>query len=202
MMGLCEELHININELLSGERLSEDSYDRKAEENMMNLMEENRKQREHNRWSGIGTFIGLLAVFIMIGYTMLISAGFHNVYLSVLVDIPSLLVDIIILVLILEPVGLLPDFLRGFQIAFKGRTGLTDEQTGRALVAYKYAVRILLLAGPVSTIVQFIVMLHQLTDPSSLGPTIAVAAITMLYALAIAIILSFVELKIRLEMCD
>ena len=37
MMPLCEILQITVNDLLTGERVSEDDYQKKAEENMMNL---------------------------------------------------------------------------------------------------------------------------------------------------------------------
>lgn len=45
MLPLCQALHITVNELLTGERLSDAAYKTKAEENMMNLMQE----REENR---------------------------------------------------------------------------------------------------------------------------------------------------------
>ncbi|MBR1391585.1 MAG: helix-turn-helix transcriptional regulator [Lachnospiraceae bacterium] len=198
MVSLCEELRININELLSGERLSKDSYDRKAEENMMNLMEENKTQREKLWWNVIGTLIGLLAVFAMIGYTVIVSAGFNNFYLYELIDIPSLLMDLIALAIILGAAGLMKDFFRGFQIAFKGRGKLTNAELDRALIAQKYAIRILLLTGPLTVLVQLSVILHQLSSPDALGSPIAIAIISLLYAFALAIILSFVELRIRL----
>lgn len=40
MMPLCDALGITVNELLSGERLSEQTYQAKAEENMVRLMRE------------------------------------------------------------------------------------------------------------------------------------------------------------------
>lgn len=49
LMPLCELLQINVNELLSGEKLSHDNYSQKAEENIMNLMEENRKHRKKRK---------------------------------------------------------------------------------------------------------------------------------------------------------
>ena len=45
MLPLCEILGISVNELLSGERLSEASYREKAEDNMMNLMEEGEQNK-------------------------------------------------------------------------------------------------------------------------------------------------------------
>ena len=38
MLPLCEALDIGVNDLLSGERISDIDYKKKAEENMMNLM--------------------------------------------------------------------------------------------------------------------------------------------------------------------
>ncbi len=40
MLPLCEILKINVNELLSGKRLSEDNYQSKAEENLASLVKE------------------------------------------------------------------------------------------------------------------------------------------------------------------
>lgn len=42
MMELCDILGINVNELLSGERINMEKYQKKAEENLMNLQ----KQKE------------------------------------------------------------------------------------------------------------------------------------------------------------
>lgn len=40
MMPICEALQINLNELFSGEKLTDADYKKKAEENMMNLVKE------------------------------------------------------------------------------------------------------------------------------------------------------------------
>lgn len=46
MIPLCEELNINVNELLSGERIKKEDYSMKAEENMMKLLEEKRESKK------------------------------------------------------------------------------------------------------------------------------------------------------------
>ena len=48
LQPLCKELSVNLNELLSGERLSEESYNGKAEDNMVQLIKdsENEKKKE------------------------------------------------------------------------------------------------------------------------------------------------------------
>lgn len=46
MLPLCEALGINVNELLTGERISEKNYIEKAEENMMNLVHEAQESKK------------------------------------------------------------------------------------------------------------------------------------------------------------
>lgn len=65
MLPLCDALHINVNELLSGERLADTNYQKKAEENMINLIkekEENKKNLKLSVFTGITT----TAVFIVL----------------------------------------------------------------------------------------------------------------------------------------
>ena len=68
MMPLCEILQITVNDLLTGERVSEDDYQKKAEENMMNLMkenEENKKQMILSVICGVITIIAVCALVII-----------------------------------------------------------------------------------------------------------------------------------------
>ena len=46
LLPLCNELDITVNELLSGERVSEEDYRKKAEENMVNLMREAQERKK------------------------------------------------------------------------------------------------------------------------------------------------------------
>jgi len=46
LLPLCEELEITVNELLAGERVSEEEYQRKAEETMVNLVKEAQESRK------------------------------------------------------------------------------------------------------------------------------------------------------------
>ncbi len=47
MMPLCEKLKINLNELFSGERLTDIDYKKKAEENIMKFIEEAEKKKNN-----------------------------------------------------------------------------------------------------------------------------------------------------------
>lgn len=69
LLPLCKELDISVNELLSAERLSDTEYQQKAEENMMNLMQE----REENRKKFWLTFvIGIMAAVSFITLLLIV----------------------------------------------------------------------------------------------------------------------------------
>ena len=69
MLELCDLLKINVNELLSGERLMADSYDKRAEENLLamkrELEEKNRQMLRVEYWVTFPVVLaGLVMVFV------------------------------------------------------------------------------------------------------------------------------------------
>lgn len=66
MMPLCEILDINVNELLSGERLAEEAYKQKAEENMMNLVKEAQESKKKIILSAMVAVLSLVAAVPLI----------------------------------------------------------------------------------------------------------------------------------------
>ncbi len=70
MMPLCDTLHINVNELLSGERLTDSEYQRKAEENIMDLV----KEREESKKKIILSVIEC-ALTLLSGTTLILLTG-------------------------------------------------------------------------------------------------------------------------------
>lgn len=46
LLPLCEELDLSVNELITGERIADQDYRKKAEENMMDIMRKNQKSKE------------------------------------------------------------------------------------------------------------------------------------------------------------
>lgn len=62
MLPLCDILNITVNDLLSGEKVSEVNYQRKAEENMMNLVKENEENKKLMALSVVCGVITIIAV--------------------------------------------------------------------------------------------------------------------------------------------
>lgn len=71
MMPLCEILKINVNELLFGEKLSNDNYREKAEENMMNLVREKEESKKRIIMSFVVAIMCASVLFVcvlLVGY--------------------------------------------------------------------------------------------------------------------------------------
>ena len=66
LLELCEALHINVNELLSGEKVSSDNYHRKAEENMLQLIDKSKKEQNNHKWNILGVLLELFIVFLLV----------------------------------------------------------------------------------------------------------------------------------------
>ena len=62
MLPLCEALGITVNDLLSGQLVTENEYKKKAEENMMDLMKENEENKKRFALSMICGIITIIAV--------------------------------------------------------------------------------------------------------------------------------------------
>ena len=62
MLPLCERLGISVNDLLSGEKVTESNYQKKAEENMTNLMKENAENKRKFAVAAINGVITIIAV--------------------------------------------------------------------------------------------------------------------------------------------
>ena len=65
-LPLCRELDITVNELLAGERVAEEDYKKKAEENMMNLVKEAQESRKKIILSALVAALAILAALPLV----------------------------------------------------------------------------------------------------------------------------------------
>lgn len=78
MLPLCDVLHITVNDLLSGAKISQTDYQKKAEENMMNLMKENEENKKRMALSiicGVITIIAVCALVVIAAYLKMPTAA-------------------------------------------------------------------------------------------------------------------------------
>lgn len=74
MLPLCEILHITVNDLLSGEKISETDYQRRAEENMKDLIRENEENKKRMMLSVVCvtlTVISVCALLVIASFLVL-----------------------------------------------------------------------------------------------------------------------------------
>ena len=70
LLPLCKELDITVNELLSGARVSEEEYQKKAEENMVNLVKEAQESKKKIIMSamvGVLVIVAAVPLFVVAG---------------------------------------------------------------------------------------------------------------------------------------
>ena len=77
MLPLCGALDITVNDLLTGEKISASNYQKKAEENMMDLIKENQENKKRMILSiicGVITIIAVCSLVIIASYLELPAA--------------------------------------------------------------------------------------------------------------------------------
>ena len=180
LLGLCEVLGINVNELLSGERLSLEDYHGKAEENMVNLIKENDKNRTTSLWTVILSFICLIVLLCITIVSM-------NGSICWFLDLVSLFQIVAFTMIIMILSGSVKDFFYSYKICYGKSTNITPEQIRRSYAAYKITFASILITGGISTLLAIVAIigLSSNNDYVSLGPNLAVASLTILYALII-----------------
>ncbi len=181
MENLCEILKINVNELLSGERLPEKDYNKKAEENMMSLIQESSESKTS---VAKGIFLGTLGVvgLLFVVVLMIISWG-GVVAISYFIDVPTAFYIILASFLILAMSGMWKDFWRAFKIAWEKQTITNVSQIKKCMLAIKTEIIALAMSGMVMTAISFVEFLRRLSDPEMIGPFLAMAFLSIFYGL-------------------
>ncbi len=186
LLELCQVLDINVNELLSGEKLSDDSYHGKAEENMMTLMKEKQNSGRVNAIVGM-----ILGVLFVLGTAWMTAGNILWYY-----DMPSLILITVLLLILLFMCGLTKDFFKGIAFFFGKNKEMEEAELCRSRAALKLVLIALPIDGLVASLIAIVAIIGKLTDPSALGPNIAVAILTLLYSLVLEVLLLPVAAKL------
>lgn len=187
LLDLCKALDVSLNELLSGEKLSQDKYGGKAEENMIHLMEENAKQKSTNRWTIVGTIIGIILLCVALIYTIIQSAGVRAI--TWFLDFPSFMLVTGIPMIVLAAAGMVKDFFYGFRICYDAEYEASKQEALQAYVAIKIVMKTSILTGGVMAAINIVLILGTLADIYTMGLCLAVALISIIYSLLLNILL-------------
>ena len=117
---LCKTLGITMNELLSAERLTENNYHEKAEENIVQLMRITESNKKEEKNLVLRTVLGMIALVIVILGVICFSGGLD--LLISLLDFPSMIVLLVASMLMIGLGGQMKYFLISFGMALTVRT--------------------------------------------------------------------------------
>ena len=93
LLPLCNELEITVNELLTGERISQQNYKKKAEENMVNMI---REKEENKQKILLTTMIGVISTITFV--TLLLVVCFYS-------DVITLPIKMVLMVIAISVFG-------------------------------------------------------------------------------------------------
>lgn len=134
-------------------------------------------------------FISILAI-ILVTVILGSSWGFSPFFgLNHFVDLPSLLIILLICIPLLISSGLFKDFNNAFRIALNKKAEYGLIEIKRAIEAVSLTIKTLLCAGIFLFAASLLQILKMLSDLTELGPTIAVALLTLIYTLIFALML-------------
>ena len=197
IIPLCQTLHINVNELLSGERLPEDGYSKKAEENMMSLIQETENTKRNSN-SRMILIITVIAIVLCVGYMILTNMG-----LSMglwFLDYPTATILLVMAVLFLLATGLGRPFLQSFRMVTGRQREITESELCLAKAAVKLVSSTLLWVGLLESCIGLITIMLNYSptfDADAMCVSISVALLGPLYGILGVLLL--LPIRMRLE---
>lgn len=204
MESLCDVLKINVNELLSGERLPSKDYNKKAEENMMSLMQESSENYKREKREMLLLVLGTLAIFIVIILTIVMWGGVAAI--GNFIDTPTLFYVLIITSLVLLLSGMFKDFLKAFPLAIKRGDIVSSVQIKRSLLAVKTTITAVNVTAVLSFFIALVTSLKGwvdiLLEPEPILIWIAVALLNMVYALVITLMLLPIYIRLKSKLAE
>lgn len=195
MVNLCDILGISVNELLSGERLSSFAYNEKAEENIMTLMQERSESEKKNRKQTVLNFFLVLVLIGLLMVFMLIPLWNGGLAMSYFIDIPSLVVDVLLMILMIMAAKKQKDFFRIFRTRIH-KSPMTELEVKESKDAAGFAVKAVFLSGGIQVIIYFINWMRMYQDVSKWGPNLAVMVLSIFYSMILAAILLILRERI------
>lgn len=196
IMPLCEILNINVNELLSGEHLTQDTYNEKAEENIMNLMKDSEEQKKRNVKDivvSIGLIIAFVGFFISLQLPSVASIIENFLFF---IDAVAFGQIIFLLIFLLYFAGYLKDF--GHAFAFLIHKADNHQKLEDAINAVSIAKNILIVSGVFCSIYSIIHTIYFETNMNNIVLTrliidMAISLYPIFYAIIGVIILMIVK---------
>lgn len=205
IIPLCETLHINVNELLSGERLPEDGYSKKAEENMMSLIHETEICKKKSNNSLLIILVTVMAVLLGVGLTIVGNMGTSAGNAAIFIDLPILFPMLIVSILFLLGTKLGRPFLQSFVIVAGKKKTVSETDIIQGNAAIRMVSNTFIAMGVLESVVGLIAILFWIDSSAPdfievLGISITIALLSILYGTIGYLLLLPIRMKLE-AMC-
>ena len=202
LQDVCDVLKITINELLAGEDFSEYSekeYMKKAEDNVIGLMQEVNEIKETKRGGLLGV---LCSIPIMIGamvLTLLHVVGATNIVYFF--NVPTIFYMAGLFLFILGVTGAFPKYIAGYKCLFNIRKYNRNEMC-KIVCTLEYVRKLTWTIGFAIFMINVMAISINYTHLEVIGPFLAGAVVSPFYTIIVEFIHSYILYKCRLTMTD
>ncbi len=200
MEELCKILQINVNEILSGERLLSQEYSKKAEENIISIMQESSENYKRDIREWFRFMIGVAALAFVVWLTIIMWGGFGAV--GYFIDIPIFIYVLTMTVLVMGIAGVLKDFIKAFPLALKKFASTEVRQLEKSLLALKTAMVTINVVGAMTFGIGVVTACRALSDMADFGVHVLIAMLSILYGLAVTLVLIPVYMRLKAKLIE
>lgn len=137
--------------------------------------------------------LSVLAVVLCFVLIQFVNAG----RISSFVDVTSMAFLVMLVVPILLSSGLLKDLNNAVRLVLGKRKEASMLELKRAKLAVDTTIRVSVYSSIFVTMLELVVLLHNMSDPVYLGPMISMSLLIMLYAMVIGLL--FMPIRAKLE---
>lgn len=145
--------------------------------------------------------VSIILGIILLGTTGSGNGWFDLHQLIFLLDPPSLIIMLVFTVPVLFKSGVWNDFKRAWRLLSRKYTCHLSELR-RTLDVVEMMQKQVIYAGVICMLMTFITIMHSLSDLASLGSNLAVAILTMLYAVIFEMLLLPLQLEVKRRIID
>lgn len=185
---LCQTLEIDVNELLSGEKINQDEYVSKANENFVELVRDIHESKTEDIYVKGGFVAGIILVVVSL-LGMAIALG-GVVQLPYYLDYRTafFLIGLYILGLVFS--GSLKDYLSAYRIAWS-RKKYEKEIIRKAINVMRTSSILLLSIGAIVSFCAVVAAFGWLNETANIGPSLSQAVLAALYTALIEFVQVF-----------
>lgn len=202
LQDVCDVLKITINELLAGEEFSdysEKEYMKKAEDNVIGLMQEVNEIKESKRGGLLGILCSIPIMICAMFLTMVRVLGIINIVYFL--NVPTMFYMTGLFFFILGVTGAFPKYIAGYKCLLKVRK-YSESGMNRIVCTLEYARKLTWIIGFFIFMINVMAISINYTHLEVTGPFWAGIVVSPFYTIIIEFIHSYILYKCRLMLSD